>query len=260
MKRSLLWLGLLVAVIAVGGLAWVWISGGSGEPSRAVEADALSSEPADDPEQEAAAGEGTGSLESTGAAGESASSQRRVYDVTTEGSEVRFLIDEVLRGEPTTVVGTTDQIDGSIAISLDPPAVEIGEFVINVRTIRTDNEVRDRTIRSMILQSNRDEFEFSTFQPRSTRGVPDELAVGDTLALQVVGDLTVRNVTSPVTFEMTLELVSQDLVTGTARTSVTWQQFDITIPYVGGDSIVEAVDDELRLEMDYRAPIREASP
>lgn len=250
MKKIMIGALVGVLVVAVGGLAWVWFAGGSGEASRAVEAEALPESPS---------AEATGETDAEGEP-QDADATRRVYDVSTEESEARFIIDEVLRGEPTTVVGTTNQIDGSIAVTLDPPAIEIGEFVINVRTIRTDNEVRDRTIRSMILQSNRDEFEFSRFQPTSIEGVPDQLAIGDSIDLVVQGDLTVRDVTSPVTFDMTVNLDAEDEVSGTATTTVTWQQFEISIPYVGGNSIVEAVDDELRLEMDYRAPARESSP
>jgi polyisoprenoid-binding protein YceI len=215
--------GSLIIVAALAFVGYVWFAGGGAEASRPVEArEVQPAEPAS-----------------------------IAYDVVTDASEARFVIEEVLRGEPNTVVGRTDQIDGSIAVQFDPARVEIGEFVINVRTIETDDEVRDRTIRTLILESNKDEFEFSTFTPTQVRGVPETIAVGDTLELQVTGDLTVRDVTSTTSFDMTIEIPSESRITGSAATNVTWEEFDITIPYVGGNSIVASVADNLDLEMDF---------
>lgn len=228
MRTFLRVLGIVVAVAIVGGaafFAFVWVSGGEGEPSAPVEAQRV----------------------------EPAEPTSVVYEVDQARSEARFLIDEVLRGQQNTVIGTTDRIDGSIAIQFDPASVEIGEFVINVRTIATDDEVRDRTIRTLILESNRDEFEFSTFRPTGVSGVPEVVAPGVTLELEVTGDLTVRDVTRQVTFAMTIEVASQREITGSAETTITWDQFDITIPYVGGNSIVAGVADEVRLQLEFAA-------
>ena len=219
-----------VLVIAGGGFfAYIWFSGGSGEASAAAQAERIEPQ---EPEQV-------------------------VYEVVDARSEARFIIEEVLRGEPNTVVGRTDQIDGSIAVQFDPAMVEIGQFVINVRTVRTDDEVRDRTIRTLILESNKDEFEFSTFDPTAVTGVPEVIEVGDRLDLDVTGNLTVRDVTSEVTFDMTLNVQSEEEITGTASTTILWEDFDITIPYVGGNSIVASVSDEVGLELEFAARARE---
>ncbi|MFP4375201.1 MAG: YceI family protein [Spirochaetaceae bacterium] len=222
---------ILVVLILAGGafFAYIWLSGGSGEPSAAAQAERM----------------------------EQRQPEQVIYEVVEGRSEARFIIDEVLRGEPNTVVGRTDQIDGSVAVEFEPAMVDIGQFVINVRTIRTDDEVRDRTIRTLILESNEDEFEFSTFEPTSVDGVPETIAVGDSLDLDVTGDLTVRDVTSEVTFEMTIDVQSEDEITGAASTRILWEDFDITIPYVGGDSIVASVSDEVGLELEFTARARE---
>ncbi len=215
----------VLGLVLIASFAYVWFSGGSGEPSRETEADRV------EPQQAEAV----------------------VYEAVSGQSEARFIIEEVLRGEPNTVVGVTDQLDGSVSIQFEPPEVEIGQFVINVRTVQTDDEVRDRTIRSLILESNKDEFEFSTFEPTSIDGVPDSLSVGDTVNIEVTGDLTVRDVTKAVVFDMSIEISSREQIRGTASTTITWDNFDITIPYVGGDSIVASVGDEVRLELDFLA-------
>lgn len=221
----------VLAVGLIGFLGYIWFSGGTAEPSRETEAEEVAP---DQPESV-------------------------VYSAVPGESEARFIIEEVLRGQPNTVVGVTDQVDGSLSLRFQPPDVEIGQFVINVRSVETDDEVRDRTIRSLILESNKDEFEFSTFQPTSIAGVPESIATGDTLDLEVTGDLTVRDVTRPVVFDMALEVSSREEIRGTANTTITWDDFDITIPYVGGDSIVASVGDEVRLELDFLARATENS-
>ena len=47
---------------------------------------------------------------------------RTVYTIDQAASEARFVIDEVLNGSPFTVVGTTDQVAGEIALSLTDPS------------------------------------------------------------------------------------------------------------------------------------------
>ncbi|TVQ37516.1 MAG: YceI family protein [Spirochaetaceae bacterium] len=222
--------GIAVAVLAVAFAAfsaYIWFSGGSSEPS--APAEARRTEPRDE--------------------------QSILYEVVAGESVAQFLIGEVLRGRQNTVVGSTDQIDGSLALGLGG-TVEIGEFVINLRNIRTDDEMRDRTIRTMILETNRDEFEFSTFVPTAVAGVPSSFGVGDTLELMVTGDLTVRDVTAQVTFDMTLRIQTEDRIEGTASTVILWDDFDITIPYVGGNSFVASVEDQVELRMEFVAAAR----
>lgn len=221
----------LVAAVVLAGagfFAYIWFSAGTGEPTRAAEAADL------EPEQP----------------------ESIVYEVVDAESEARFIIEEVLRGEPNTVVGTTSGIDGSVAVEFQSNDVEIGEFVINVRTIETDDEVRDRTIRTLILESNKDEFEFSTFRPAQISGLPESIEVGDRFSFQVTGDLTVRDVTSSVTFEMSLDVESEEEISGSASTTILWEDFDITIPYVGGNSIVASVEDRVDLELEFLARAR----
>jgi polyisoprenoid-binding protein YceI len=224
-------LGVLILVVVAGAafFAYIWFTGGTGEPSRETEAAEL------EPRQP----------------------ESIIYEVVDGESEARFIIEEVLRGEPNTVVGTTSGIDGSVAVEFRSNDIEIGEFVINVRTIETDDEVRDRTIRTLILESSKDEFEFSTFRPTQVTGLPETIEVGDRLSFQVTGELTVRDVTDSVTFDMSLDLRSEEEIRGSAATTIRWEQFDITIPYVGGNSIVASVEDQVDLEMEFVARAEE---
>ena len=190
------------------------------------------------------------------------------YGVTsgdTGDSVARFLIQEQIFGRENMVEGTTRQIDGSFLINYLDASVRVGQFEINLRDIRTrsldvdieeqgwtDRE-RDVVIRGQILESGRDEYEFATFEPTEVRGVPDSFAVGDELELVVVGDLTIRGVTSEVSFDMELSLDSEEEISGFASTTVRWADFGITVPYVGGGSDVDEVSDTVELQLEFAA-------
>jgi polyisoprenoid-binding protein YceI len=80
--------------------------------------------------------------------------------------------------------------------------------------------------------------------------LPDEANVGDTLTLQITGDLKIREIVQPVTFEATVTADSESQVTGLAQTTVQRADFELTIPQVEG---VADVTEEVRLELQFVA-------
>ena len=57
-------------------------------------------------------------------------------DPDPAASEARFLIVEILRGEPKTVVGKTNQVTGQIAVDLnDLSTAAVGPVQVNVQTL-----------------------------------------------------------------------------------------------------------------------------
>src|SRR5687767_8922174 len=59
-------------------------------------------------------------------------------------SEARFIIDEVLNDAPKTVIGTTDQVAGEIAIDpQDPTQTRVGVIQVDARALTTDSDFRN---------------------------------------------------------------------------------------------------------------------
>lgn len=175
----------------------------------------------------------------------------RLYRIVSEESEVSFTLTEDLRGVFTTVVGVTDQVAGDILVDVNNPAgSRMGELRINARTLTTDNEFRNRAIRSEILQSSSDAYEFISFTPTALEGLPDSVSVGDAITFTVTGDLKIREITQSVSFEVTATLVSDDRLEGTASATVTRTQYDLQIPSVPG---VANVSDEVQLQLRFVA-------
>lgn len=119
-------------------------------------------------------------------------------------------------------------------------------MLVNARVLTTDNEFRNRAIKNAILLT--DEYEFITFVPNNIVGLPENGVVGDTYTFQVMGDLTVTDVTRPVTFEITVTPTQEGRLEGTAKTTVLYTDFELSIP---DSPFVDTVEDEVRLEIDF---------
>lgn len=178
-----------------------------------------------------------------------AQSEQRIFQISQAGSQVRFELDEVLRGQPTTVVGITDQVAGEIALNFDDlSAAAIGIIQINARTLTTDNNFRNRAIHNEILDTGR--YEFITFTPTAINGLPPNVPIGEEVSFTISGDLTIREVTQPVTFEVEATALSSTEVAASATTVIPREAFDLTIPEVRNVADVEA---EVELYIDFLA-------
>lgn len=181
----------------------------------------------------------------------------QVYQIEPAGSEARFYIDEVLNGEDVTVVGTTKEVGGQLTINLDDPSQsQVGEIVINARTLATDNNNRNRALRNNILRSAQDQYEFITFTPTSLTGLPtDPVEAGTEISFQIVGDLAILDTTNEATFDATVTLGTDDIVEGLASITILYDDYDISIPSV---PFVASVEDDVRLEFEFIAtPVTE---
>ena len=247
----------------VGVLGYVWVVGGSGEASEPISAPTLDinaiptlnptqafeaatsvallstqvadlqatieSVPQEQPTTEPATAEPT---EEPQADGEQAGG-RVLYRIDPAASEVSFTLQEDLRGVRTTVVGTTNEVAGDVIIDMETPSSStVGIIRVNARTLETDNSFRNRALRSEILQSAQDQYEFIEFTPISISGLPENAMIGETYEFEVTGDLPIISVTNEVTFTATITLESEDQISGTATTTIIYDDWGISIPSV----------------------------
>lgn len=172
-----------------------------------------------------------------------------LFEIDPAASEVRYIIDEDLRGVPTTVVGTTNQVAGQIAVDpADPGGARVGIIQVNARTFVSDESRRDRAVQNRILST--DSFEFITFTPTTLSGLPPQGALGESITFALTGDLTIRDVTREVTWQVTLTPVSAARLEGQAVTAIQRADYNLTLPSV---PFVANVSEEVRLEIDFVA-------
>lgn len=262
------WRPILVAFIVldialVAGFA-IWWTQGSGDPSGPTLAPTLAvptqaAEPAATPAPTAVTP--TPSPAATPAAAPepaapaqltpAADGEAVLYRFAAGEGQASFAVDEILNNAPFTAVGATDEMAGDIIIDWSDPAnSQLGTIVINARTLETDNPFRDRAIRNSVLQSSQDQYEFITFSPTELRGLPESVAAGETVEFDVIGDLTIRDITLSTVWTATVTLTSMDQVSGSASTQVLRSDYDLQIPSVPS---VAGVEDDVLLTIEFTA-------
>ena len=214
---------ILIGLIAGGGfLGYIWFAGGGD----------ISADISDAAETIDDAGDGT------------------IFRIDSEESEAVFTLEEDLLNVRTTVIGRTTQVGGDIVINFEnPSASEIGTIRINSRSFATDQEMRNRAIRTNILQSSQDEFEFIDFVPAEIEGLPESVEIGETYTFTVTGDLSIVGQTNPVTFNVEVTVDSETQISGRASSNVMYGDWGISIPSAPGvANVTEDVDLEIIFE------------
>lgn len=248
MKRSTIgWVVAFILAFGGGALAWLWFAGGSGEPSTELTTPPIATETTEGGSDTTEGSDG--STDTT--AGEPAVGAN-AYVIDSEQSSVTFELDEELRGDPTHVVGETDQVAGQVEVDIsDLASAQMSQIVVNARTFATDSDRRDRAIRGpIILNSASDEHEFITFDVATIDGLSGSAAVGDTVDFTITGDLLIRGTTGEVTFDASVTIVDDSTIEGTASAEVLRSDFGIGIPSVPS---VANVTDEVLLTITFVA-------
>jgi polyisoprenoid-binding protein YceI len=179
---------------------------------------------------------------------------RGLFRIDPAQSEARFILQEDLRGQRIDVIGVTNQVGGDIIVDVvNPAGSQIGQIVVNARTLQTDNTFRNQAIRSEILRSAQDAYEFITFTPTALNGLETAtVALGEPVTFTITGDLRIVETTRSVTFEATATLIDPQTLTGSASVVVRWADFGLRIPNVPG---VSNITDDVTLEIDFVAAL-----
>ncbi len=162
------------------------------------------------------------------------SSTGKVFTIESSSSQATFTIKEILFGNPNTVVGTTNQVAGQIRVDQQDPALsQVGQIKVDVSTLVTDNNLRNNIIRNQILETNQSANQYATFVPTTLKGLPTTpLAYGQRITFQIVGQLTLHQVTRPATFATQATLVNATTLTGTAQSTIVYGDYNVSIPSV----------------------------
>jgi len=168
--------------------------------------------------------------------------------VAPEGNEVRYRVREQLVGVdlPNDAVGATTEVSGGIAFDATGKlAPASSKFVVNVANLKSDRDRRDGYVRGRILETS--QFPTVELSPTAIRGLTLPLQTSGAKSFQLVGDLTVRGVTKPTTWNVDAKF-DGNRVTGTATTSFLFSEFGLTQPRV---PVVLSVADSIKLEYTF---------
>ncbi len=169
------------------------------------------------------------------------------YGIVAEGSEVRYRVREQLVGLsfPNDAVGATGAVEGAVTFDAQGRVLP-GEsrVTVDLRTLRSDEARRDNYVRRNTLETER--FPTVTFVATEARRLPFPLPPTGSVPFELVGDLTVKDVTRRVTWDATASF-DGPRVTIRARTAFRFGDFGLRIPRV---SVVLSVEDDIKLEAD----------
>ena len=169
------------------------------------------------------------------------------YGIVTEGSEVRYRVREQLVGVnlPSDAVGTTNAIAGAIVLDAQGRVVPSeSRFTVDLRTLKSNEARRDGYIGKYTLET--ETYPNVTFVPTEARRLPFPLPGSGTVPFELMGDLTVKNVTRKVAWDATASF-DGPMVRVRARTAFHFGDFGLRQPRV---SVVLSVEDNIKLEAD----------
>lgn len=182
--------------------------------------------------------------------GDATVAAERIRLVTApEGNRARYRVREQLAGLtfPNDAVGETDAIEGVVVLEPDGTIVrEESRFVVDLTTLKSDRSRRDGYVQRNTLRTA--EYPTAVFVPTAVHGLTMPLPTSGEFTLRLEGELTIRGVTRPTVWDLTLR-IDGDTFTGTAATVFDFATFELTIPRVAS---VLSIVDEIRLEYDLR--------
>ncbi|NOX60780.1 MAG: YceI family protein [Chloroflexi bacterium] len=168
--------------------------------------------------------------------------QLRTFVIDPAASEVRYEVDEEFFSEAVSrlgkklgffrAVGRTNAIEGQLVVLDDsPPQVKSGEFSVDISTLKSDDSRRDRKIREDFLESAR--YPIATFRITSVEGLPQQYVEGEKVRFQMTGDMTIREITIPVTWNVEAAY-KEGALTGEAQTLIYMKNFGFMPPEIPG--------------------------
>ena len=180
-------------------------------------------------------------------------------DPTSSGSGVTYVLDpsqseasyavreQLVRLDfPSDAIGKTNEVSGMVTLNQDGSIDQANsKFTVDLSTLQSDESKRDGYVSRNILQT--DQYPQAVFVPAQVTGLPEAVPQSGNLNFQVTGDMTIRDVTRPVTWDVTANL-NDGNVSGTATTSFTFEDFNLNQPRV---PVVLSVVDNITLNVNF---------
>ena len=202
---------------------------------------------------------GESAVENEGDNEAAATSDLRTFMIVPEESRASYLVDEeffegalsklgIGAGE-VDVVGSTRNIEGQLQLNLADLSAPLGtnRFAVNLTTLSTDQSRRDNWIQQNGPQFS--QYPLAEFVATGVEETPASYTEGETVQFKMLGDLTIREVTQSVTFDVTATL-DGDTATGIARADLRMTDFGIEPPNFANTLTVA---DEFSVEVKFTA-------
>jgi polyisoprenoid-binding protein YceI len=183
----------------------------------------------------------------------------RTFAIVPAESKASYIVDEeffadalskynIAAGKVQTI-GSTQEIAGQLQLNLEDLSSPLGDnrFTVQINTLESDQALRDGWIRRNGPRLN--DFPTAEFVATGIEGAPASYTEGEEVQFQLVGNLTMREITQPATFDVTATLQG-DTITGKATARALLSDYGIEPPNFANTLVV---GDEFMIEVDITA-------
>jgi polyisoprenoid-binding protein YceI len=175
----------------------------------------------------------------------------QTFRIVPGESKVTYEVGEVFLNQDNAfnlAVGITTDINGEILVDRENPQnSSISIVSVDISKFTSDNQRRDNAIRERFLQSA--QYPIVQFSPQDIQGLPDSYEPGEVITFQVSGDLTIRDVTKPVTFDVKMSGIG-DTITGEATTLILMSDYGFGPISIAG---ILNTEDEVNIKINFVA-------
>lgn len=183
----------------------------------------------------------------------------RTFVIVPEQSKASYIVDEeffadalskynIAAGKVQTV-GSTQEIAGQLQLNLDDLSSPLGDnrFTVQMNTLSSDQALRDGWLRTSGPRFN--QFPTAEFVATGVEGAPASYSEGQEVQFRLPGNLTIREITQPATFDVTATLQG-DTISGVATARARLSDFGIDPPNFANTLVV---GDEFTIEVEITA-------
>jgi polyisoprenoid-binding protein YceI len=183
----------------------------------------------------------------------------RTFAIVPAESKASYIVDEeffadalqkynIAAGQVKTI-GSTQEIAGQLQLDLENLSSPLGDnrFTVQINTLSSDQPLRDGWVRRNGPKLN--DYPTAEFVATGIEGAPASYTEGQEVQFKLPGNLTMRNITRPVTFDVTAALQG-DTVIGKATARARLSDFGIDPPNFANTLVV---GDEFTIEVDFTA-------
>lgn len=230
----------------------------AGYPAQPAGSETASGYPAAPAVADAPSGDGYPASEAAPST-ESTESDIRTFIVASDQSTARYLVAETFFEGATdrfgipaglaTTIGEAQTLEGELTLDFgqSPIALQAANFTVDISALRSDQSMRDNTLRERWLESN--QYPIASFVASGMENFPAEYAEGSEVSFQLVGEITIREITQPVTWDVTATL-NNGVISGTAVAPLTMTDFGFDPPNFAG---LFTIEPDFEVEVDFVA-------
>ncbi len=159
------------------------------------------------------------------------------FRVDPAQTTAEYAVQELLRGDDVETRGRTNAVEGEFQLYMDNGQVfvALSNLQVDLRTLSTDNPIRDQAIRKQWLES--DKYPIAIFVADMVDGLPANAVQNQPYTFQVTGDMTIRNITQRATFDVTVT-VSGNQIEGMGTTIIYMRDYGFEPPNIVGTTLV----------------------